>query len=223
MRFRRFLLLCLITVMAASMWIPATAAAAGDQKGYKIHLVKRGETLSLIAARYGVSVRAIARANKIRNVNRIYVGQRLRIPTSSASSSPKKSKKGQKAGGPAQTYGGGGKWIEVDLSRQRLIAHEGNRIVLNTLVSTGIRRYPTPIGTFRIRTKVRRQTMSGPGYRLPNVQWVQYFVGAYALHGTYWHHNFGRPMSHGCINLTNRDAKFLYQWATRGTRVVIHR
>ena len=65
--------------------------------------------------------------------------------------------------------------------------------------------------------------MSGPGYRLPNVQWVQYFVGANALHGTYWHHNFGHPMSHGCVNLTNKDARFLYNWAPYGTPVVVHR
>ncbi len=120
-------------------------------------------------------------------------------------------------------YARTGKWIEIDLSRQRLIAHQGRRVVLSTRVSTGVPGKATPVGTFRVRLRIRRQTMSGPGYRLPNVQWVQYFVGNYAMHGTYWHHNFGRPMSHGCVNLTNRDARFLYGWASYGTPVVVHR
>jgi len=119
--------------------------------------------------------------------------------------------------------GSGTRWIEIDLSSQRLIAHQGDQVVLNTAVSTGLARTPTPVGRYRVRTKVRSQTMSGPGYSLPNVQWVMYFVGSYAIHGTYWHNNFGRPMSHGCVNLRNADAKFLYNWASMGTEVVVHR
>ena len=96
-------------------------------------------------------------------------------------------------------------------------------MVLSTLVSTGLARTPTPVGNLPRADQIRSQTMSGPGYRLPNVQWVMYFVGDYALHGTYWHHNFGHPMSHGCVNLTNADARFLYNWAAYGTQVVVHR
>jgi lipoprotein-anchoring transpeptidase ErfK/SrfK len=118
---------------------------------------------------------------------------------------------------------GGQKWIEIDLSRQRLIAHQGGQVILNTAVSTGLARTPTPLGRYRVRVKIRRQTMSGPGYRLPNVQWVMYFVGAYAIHGAYWHNNFGHPMSHGCVNMRNADARLLYKWAPRGTPVVVHR
>ena len=65
--------------------------------------------------------------------------------------------------------------------------------------------------------------MSGPGYSLPNVEWVSYFVKSYAIHGTYWHNNFGTPMSHGCVNMRVREAKWLFNWAPKGTRVIVHR
>ena len=64
--------------------------------------------------------------------------------------------------------------------------------------------------------------MIGPGYDLPGVQWVSWFSGDYSIHGTYWHHNFGHPMSHGCINATDGDAEFIYNWAPVGTPVYIH-
>ena len=104
------------------------------------------------------------------------------------------------------------KWIEVHLGEQRVIAYEGTRPVRSFIVSTGLPRTPTVTGQFRIRMKVRSQTMSGPGYYLPNVEWVQYFYRDYAFHGTYWHDNFGQPMSRGCINMTNEDAKWLFDW-----------
>ena len=65
--------------------------------------------------------------------------------------------------------------------------------------------------------------MSGPGYNLPNVPWTMYFHGGYAIHGTYWHNNFGRPMSHGCVNMKTPEAKILFQWAPKGTLVVVHK
>lgn len=116
-----------------------------------------------------------------------------------------------------------GKWIEIDLSRQRLYAHEGQKTVFTAVVSTGIRRYPTVTGRFRIYAKYRSTLMTGPGYYLPNVPWTMYFYRGYAIHGTYWHNNFGRPMSHGCINMKTPEAKWLFNWAPRGTLVVIHR
>lgn len=63
--------------------------------------------------------------------------------------------------------------------------------------------------------------MTGPGYRLPHVPYVMYFYKGYALHGTYWHNNFGRPMSHGCVNLPTPIAEQLYHWAEIGTPVVV--
>jgi lipoprotein-anchoring transpeptidase ErfK/SrfK len=104
------------------------------------------------------------------------------------------------------------KWIEVDLSEQKVIAFEGASPIRIFSISSGLPGTPTVTGTFRIRAKVRSQTMSGPGYSLPNVEWVQYFFSDYAFHGAYWHNNFGNPMSHGCINMTNEDAKWLFDW-----------
>jgi lipoprotein-anchoring transpeptidase ErfK/SrfK len=115
-----------------------------------------------------------------------------------------------------------GKWIEVDLSEQRLYAHEGQKTVLTAVVSTGTRYYPTVKGRFKIYVKYRAAPMSGPGYYLPGVPWVMYFYGGYAIHGTYWHHNFGTPMSHGCVNMKTDEAKWLYNWAPKGTLVVVH-
>jgi lipoprotein-anchoring transpeptidase ErfK/SrfK len=106
------------------------------------------------------------------------------------------------------------KWIDVDLSEQRVVAYEGRDPVRAFLVSSGLPRTPTVTGEFRIRMKVRSQTMSGPGYYLPNVEWVQYFYEDYAFHGTYWHNNFGQPMSSGCVNMTNEDAQWLFDWAS---------
>ncbi|HNS50418.1 MAG TPA: L,D-transpeptidase [Anaerolineae bacterium] len=116
-----------------------------------------------------------------------------------------------------------GKWIEVDLSEQRLHAHEGQSTVLTAVVSTGISVYPTRTGRFRIYAKYQSTPMSGPGYYLPGVPWTMFYSGNYAIHGTYWHNNFGRPMSHGCVNMKTSEAKWLFQWAPKGTLVVIHK
>ncbi len=116
-----------------------------------------------------------------------------------------------------------GKWIEIDLSEQRIFAHEGQQTVLKARVSTGISRYPTIRGRFKVYAKYRSTRMRGPGYNLPAVPWTMFFRGDYAIHGAYWHNNFGRPMSHGCINMKPAEAKWLFEWAPKGTLVVIHR
>ena len=115
-----------------------------------------------------------------------------------------------------------GKWIEVILAEQRLIAWEDGRAVLSASISSGTLKYPTVRGSFKIYKKYVRQRMRGQGYDLPNVPFVMYFKGSYALHGTYWHNNFGRPMSHGCVNLPTGTAGWLYEWAPKGTTVVVH-
>ena len=61
--------------------------------------------------------------------------------------------------------------------------------------------------------------MSGPGYYLPDVPYVMYFYQSYGLHGTYWHSNFGQPMSHGCVNLPTPEAEWFFNWAEVGTPV----
>jgi len=107
----------------------------------------------------------------------------------------------------------GERWIRVDLGNQQVVAYEGEESVRAFVVSTGLPSYPTVTGEFRIRMKVSEQTMSGDGYYLPGVKWVQYFYEEYGFHGTYWHEDFGIPKSHGCVNMTNADAKWLFDWA----------
>jgi lipoprotein-anchoring transpeptidase ErfK/SrfK len=114
------------------------------------------------------------------------------------------------------------RWIDVDLTRQVLIAYEGDTVVRTTLVSTGLPGTPTVTGQYNIYVKYPAQLMYGPGYYLPDVPWVMYFYNDYGLHGTYWHNNFGQPMSHGCVNLPTPEAEWLYNWASIGTLVNVH-
>ena len=113
-------------------------------------------------------------------------------------------------------------WIDVDISKQRAYAYEGNTLVRSFVVSTGIAAYPTVTGTYRIYVKYRYAPMSGVGWYLPNVPYVMYFYKGYGLHGTYWHNNFGVPMSHGCINFTIADAGWVYNFTVVGTVVHLH-
>lgn len=114
-----------------------------------------------------------------------------------------------------------GKSILVDLTRQTAFAFKDGTLQFFTLASTGKFPRPTPTGEFHVYSKSRRQKMSGPGYYLPNVQWVMFYSGDYSLHGTYWHNNFGHPMSHGCTNLSNESAERFFNFGERGTPVTI--
>jgi lipoprotein-anchoring transpeptidase ErfK/SrfK len=116
----------------------------------------------------------------------------------------------------------GERWIDVDLSDQRVVAYEGQVAVNTFIVSTGVWQYPTVTGQFHIYVKYEAADMAGPGYYLPSVPYVMYFYQSYGLHGTYWHNNFGTPMSHGCVNLRTDDAAWLFQWASVGTPVNVH-
>lgn len=128
----------------------------------------------------------------------------------------------------------GNKRIAVDLTNQKVYAFENDSLVYDFTVSTG-KWAPTPRGNFSIQRKVRAQKMSGGNpaigtyYYLPNVPWVMFFGNTqipwsrgYSFHGTYWHNNFGHPMSHGCINMKTPDAAVLYSWAPEGTPVQIY-
>jgi len=123
---------------------------------------------------------------------------------------------------PQVEVGDGERWIDVDLSQQRLYAYEGDTLMNSFVVSTGTWQTPTVTGKFNIWVKVRSQAMTGPGYYLPDVPFVMYFYKDYGLHGTYWHNNFGTPMSHGCVNLATPDAEWLYNFASVGTVVNVH-
>jgi lipoprotein-anchoring transpeptidase ErfK/SrfK len=117
---------------------------------------------------------------------------------------------------------GQGRWIDVDLTRQMVTAYEGATPVRAVAVSTGLPSTPTPVGQFRIWVKFRYDDMEGPGYYLRDVPYTMYFHDGYGLHGTYWHNNFGHPMSHGCVNLPTPEAEWLFHWAEVGTLVNVH-
>jgi lipoprotein-anchoring transpeptidase ErfK/SrfK len=123
---------------------------------------------------------------------------------------------------PGSSAEDGEKWIDVNLTEQTLTAYVGEQAVFHTVVSTGTRRTPTVVGTYRVYSKYVSTPMSGPGYYLPNVPHTMFFYRGYSIHGTYWHDNFGTPMSHGCVNLTKADAKWLFEWTPMGTKVVTH-
>ncbi len=123
---------------------------------------------------------------------------------------------------PSNETRGGARWIDVDLTNQMVYAYEGDTIVNSFVVSTGTAYTPTVTGKFKIWIKLKSTDMSGPGYYLPDVPYTMYFYKGYGLHGTYWHSNFGTPMSHGCVNLSIPDAEWLFYWASEGTVVNVH-
>lgn len=123
----------------------------------------------------------------------------------------------------------GDREIVVSLWQQRLWAYEGDTVVLATWVSTGTAEtweVETPVGQWRILVKLWSETMAGTvngePYRVEDVPNVMYFTNeGHALHGTYWHSNFGAPMSHGCVNLPLDVAAWMYDWAPEGTGVTV--
>ncbi len=125
---------------------------------------------------------------------------------------------------------GGAKWIDVDLSQQYLTAYEGKTVVYEGYISSGRGVNATPVGTFSVFAKLVSDDMRGPdpnlpggAYFQPDVPYVMYFAGGgYAIHGVYWHSNFGTPMSHGCVGAPVGGASFLYTWTPLGTMVSIH-
>jgi lipoprotein-anchoring transpeptidase ErfK/SrfK len=123
---------------------------------------------------------------------------------------------------PPSDISGGTRWIDVDLTHQMVYAYEGQTVVNSFIVSTGTWQYPTVTGQYRIYIKYRYKDMSGPGYYLPNVPYTMFFYQGYAIHGTYWHNNFGTPMSHGCVNLSIPDSEWVYNFSSVGTLVNVH-
>ncbi|HEY5952327.1 MAG TPA: L,D-transpeptidase [Kofleriaceae bacterium] len=111
------------------------------------------------------------------------------------------------------------RWIDVDLDKQILVAFEGQLPVYATLISTGIKDTPTQTGLYRIWLKESEADMknlkSEDPYSVATVPWTQFFYPEddLALHTAYWHDGFGKPRSHGCVNLAPRDARWLYYWS----------
>jgi len=126
------------------------------------------------------------------------------------------------------------KYIEVDLTSQKVYTYENGQRLKEYLISSGTWGR-TPTGIFKIWIKIRSQKMSGGSrltndyYYLPNVPYIMYFYNekyakrvGFGIHGTYWHNNFGVPMSHGCINMRTADAAEVFNWAEVGTEIRIY-
>jgi hypothetical protein len=144
------------------------------------------------------------------------------------------------------------KWVDVNLTTQTLVAFEGEKPVFATVVSTGkkdrqnpdkSKNHETRAGIFRIREKHIAATMDGDvasdgPYSIEDVPWIMYFNGSIALHGAFWHTNFGNTKSHGCVNMSPLDARAMFAWTDPqlpegwhgvwatpehpGTRVIVH-
>ncbi|MFW5738738.1 MAG: L,D-transpeptidase [Myxococcota bacterium] len=120
----------------------------------------------------------------------------------------------------------GERWIDVDIDSQTLVAFEGDKPVYATMISSGKKGrtrktdHSTVLGAFRVREKHVAATMDGDGaapgegpYSIQDVPYVLYFERSYAIHGAFWHNNFGTRMSHGCVNLAPLDAKRIFFWS----------
>ena len=118
--------------------------------------------------------------------------------------------------------------IEVNLSEQHAYLFENENVIDSWPISSGTPGNDSDTGYFRINAKLRTQNMGNPdltkapNYYTENVPWVMYYNGDEALHGAYWHNNFGNTMSHGCINMPLGSAEFAYAWAPMGTEVWVH-
>ncbi len=219
---------------------PLEAVIQPVRSGTTVHTIQDGDSFDSLAERYGVSPPAIIRLNGLTNGSVLDVGQTLSIPSEDAleliENLPNRLV-------PAQYPTTTERWVEVDLGEQLAVAYEGMNPVKAFVISSGVGNTPTVTGTFRIWAKIAKQDMSGGSraagdyYHLKDVPDVQFFHRGYGFHGTYWHNNFGTPMSRGCVNMTKEDAKWLFDWtspavfgddylfstnANPGTLVMIH-
>jgi LysM repeat protein len=206
--------------------VPAatTAPIAAPVTLASTYTVRAGEDLAAIARKFGLSWTDIASFNNIADPNLIYAGMVLKIPSGSvtiAANTTTAAASSDSPPGPLSVDPLASKQIVVVLHEERFYAYENGVLVRDVLVSTGLPMTPTVTGTFHIYVKYPAQLMVGPDYYLPNVPWVSYFYEGYALHGTYWHHNWGHEMSHGCVNMPTDEAKWVYDWAPVGTTVTV--
>lgn len=174
------------------------------------YVVKAGDTLSEIAQAYNSTAEQLADDNDLSSQD-VRVGQKLTIYP------PATALEAFGVDAPAD----GARKIIIDLSDQTLSAYQGDVRVLYSIVSTGKDATPTLPGKFAIFQKLKTQHMTGEDYDLPGVPWVMYYYDEFAIHGAYWHANFGIPTSHGCTNMTIPESKALFAWAPLGTPVTV--
>lgn len=202
---------------------PVAYPAGGFADGLTQYVVRRGEYLTELGVRFDMEWRVLAEVNGLSAPYTLHTGQVLRMPTFAeylsylpADSRYRLFYTTNHHPGPRL---GVGREIVIELGRQSIYAYENGVLKKRALMSSGKMLTPTVLGDYEIYLKFRSQTMSGPGYSLDNVEWPMYFYKGYAIHGTWWHTMFGTPMSHGCVNLTNEDAKWFYKFAPVGTPV----
>lgn len=169
-----------------------------------VHMVPVGEVL---AGKYNISTAAMAQGD---------------IPTYDESLFVK----------PGPTYGeyvpGGGEvWVDVNLSAQYMTIYQADNVLLELYISSGTPGWETPTGTFYVNRMLVSDDMvgtaSGESWYVPDVPHAMYFTNeGHAMHGTYWHNNFGVPMSHGCVNMPEWAAAYLFDIGYVGMRIEIH-
>jgi len=122
-----------------------------------------------------------------------------------------------------------GRWVDINLAEQSLTVYDNSKMVFATLVSTGTKPFYTQPGLFKINQKKDAETMSGDFspdksgyYYLEDVPWTMYFDQLRAIHGAYWHARFGYDASHGCVNLSIGDSRWVYDWAKVGDYVFVY-
>jgi lipoprotein-anchoring transpeptidase ErfK/SrfK len=120
------------------------------------------------------------------------------------------------------------RWIEINLYEQTLAVYENRELVFATLIASGLDPFWTRPGLFQIYSKLPTTPMRGSfeadrsdAYYLEDVPWTMYFDKARALHGAYWRSNLGFPQSHGCVNLSVGDSRWLFDWAQEGDWVYV--
>jgi lipoprotein-anchoring transpeptidase ErfK/SrfK len=119
-------------------------------------------------------------------------------------------------------------WIEVSLDNQVLYVHQGELITAAYRVSTGRPGSPfrksmaTRKGVYRMYALYKRYPMWGRDWYCLDVPYAMFFHGEFAIHGAYWHNDFGKPVSHGCVNMMPDDAKLVYELVKKGTVVWVH-
>jgi LysM repeat protein len=198
---------------------PTPATETGDTT----HIVQRGESLTLIASRYGTTATAIAVANRLVNPSLIYAGQALVIPGSASSAAPAPA---APAPGPSV-----GKRIVIDISDQRLYAYEGETVIYAFIASTGSPGLDTRPGVYSVLNKIPNAYGGTWNIWMPNwlgIYWAGRLQnGIHALPilpggGRLWDGYLGTPVSYGCIILGITESQQLYDWAEVGIPVIIN-
>ncbi len=216
-----------MTLAIATASADIRAQAGAPPGGGTLYAFQRGDTLDDIAARFGVTRQAIQRANGLGNSARVIPGAMLTIPTTPSAISPWLMRRID----PQPQHG---KVIYVSLSQQRLWAYDGDKLIFQFLVSTGLAtpEHPhrdTKPGVFRVKTKMPEAYASLWGLRMPFWMGI-YDAGGlengfhampFQLNGRRVNWRVGSPGSFGCIVLNHADAEALYNWAPLGTLVVI--